>query len=332
MKKINQLICLVVATLFFVACSNDSATKQNVEENILTEEKKVLVATPQFNADSAYAFIKKQVDFGPRVPGTKNHQQCADYLTAKLKNYGAEVMVQNGKVNTYDKKTFDLKNIIASFNPNQPNRILLCAHWDTRHIADRDNSKKEQPIDGANDGASGVGVLLEIARLLQEQKSTLGIDIILFDLEDYGEPRESDAGMEDSWCLGSQYWAKNKHKANYSAQYGILLDMVGAKDATFLMETSSDYYASWVNKKMWDNAIRLGYSNYFVYDKFGPITDDHLYINQFAKIPTIDIIQWDKNRSDFGSYHHTHKDNMSVIDKNTLKAVGQSVVETIYGN
>lgn len=332
MKKINQFICLVVTTLFFVACGNDSATKQIVEENILTEEKKVLVATPKFNADSAYTFVKKQVDFGPRVPGTKNHQQCADYLVAKLKSYGAEVIVQNGKVNTYDKKTFDLKNIIASFNPNQTNRILLCAHWDTRHIADRDNNKKEQPIDGANDGASGVGVLLEIARLLQEQKSNLGIDIILFDLEDYGEPRESDAGMEDSWCLGSQYWAKNKHKANYTAQYGILLDMVGAKDATFLMEASSDYYASWVNKKMWDNAIRLGYSNYFVYDKFGPITDDHLYINQFAKIPTIDIIQWDKNRSDFGSYHHTHNDNMSVIDKNTLKAVGQSVVETIYGN
>lgn len=332
MKKINQLICIVVATLFFVACGSDPATKQNVEENILTEEKKILVATPQFNADSAYAFVKKQVDFGPRVPGTKNHQQCADYLVSKLKSYGAEVIVQNGKVNTYDKKTFDLKNIIASFNPNQTNRVLLCAHWDTRHIADRDNSKKEEPIDGANDGASGVGVLLEIARLLQEQKSNLGIDIILFDLEDYGEPRDSDAGMEDSWCLGSQYWAKNKHKAIYNAQYGILLDMVGAKDATFLMEASSDYYASWVNKKVWDNAVRLGYSNYFVYDKFGPITDDHLYINQIAKIPTIDIIQWDKNRSDFGTYHHTHNDNMSVIDKNTLKAVGQSVVETIYGN
>lgn len=332
MKKSKHFIALLFFTVFMSACGTDSATKQNVEDNILTEQKKNLVKTPLFNADSAYAFVKKQVDFGPRVPGTKSHQQCANYLESKLKSFGAEVIIQNAKITTYDKKIYDLKNIIASFNSTQTNRILLCAHWDTRHVADRDNSKIDEPIDGANDGASGVAVLIEIARLLHEQKPNLGIDIILFDLEDYGEPRYSDAGMEDSWCLGSQYWAKNKHKVNYTAQYGILLDMVGAKDATFLMEATSDYFASWVNKKVWDNAIRLGYSNYFIYDKFGPITDDHLYINQIAKIPTIDIIQWDKNRNDFGSYHHTHNDNMSVIDKNTLKAVGQSVIETIYGN
>lgn len=333
MKKLYQLIFALIASFIFVSCGEDTnSKKQDTEENILSEEKKVLVATPQFNSDSAYVFIKKQVDFGPRVPNTKSHQQCANYLVNKLKNYGAEVLVQQGKVTAYDKKTYDLKNIIAAFNPSQSNRILLCAHYDTRHVADRDSNKTNQPIEGANDGASGVGVLLEIARQLHEQKSTLGIDIILFDIEDYGEPRDGNSGMEDSWCLGSQYWAKNKHKANYTAQYGILLDMVGAKNATFLMEASSDYYASWVNKKVWDNAVRLGYSNYFIYDKFGPITDDHLYINQFAKIPTIDIIQWDKIRNDFGSYHHTHNDNMSVIDKNTLKAVGQTVIETIYGN
>jgi len=287
---------------------------------------------PAFNQDSAYQYVAKQVSFGSRVPNTAAHRACGDFLIQKLKSLGAQVQVQEFAATAYDGKKMQLRNIIGSFKPDATNRILLAAHWDTRPISDKDEVNPNTPSDGANDGASGVGVLLEVIRTLQttQNNATVGVDVIFFDGEDNGNP-EGDTGEEVSWCLGSQYWAKNKHQANYTANFGVLLDMVGAHGGKFAQEGYSMQYAPQVVTNVWKTANQIGYSDYFIYTQNGPITDDHVYMNQ-AGIPTADIIDYDPTSPDgtFGKYHHRHTDNMSIIDKNTLKAVGQTLLQVIY--
>jgi len=228
-----------------------------------------------------------------------------------------------------------MTNVIAQFQPAKANRILLMAHWDSRPYADHDENPDLQhlPIDGANDGASGVGILLEIARLLGKQNTALGIDIILFDVEDYGVPDHIDdvAYDQDSWCLGSQFWCNNPHVNDYYARFGILLDMVGAKNAIFTQEEVSVYYARAVVEKVWKKAHELGYGSMFSYEKTSQIIDDHRYVNETLGIPSIDIIQYDHlTESNFGAYWHTHKDNMELIDRNTLAGVGEVLLGVIF--
>jgi len=322
MKKNNPLfliLCFVV--LFFIACEDK---KQPPATDIT--QKKSTVTAPAFNEDSAYYFIEKQVSFGPRIPNTISHVKCSDYLVQTLKKQNAIVTEQDMQVKAFDGTILRAKNIIASFNPNATKRILLAAHWDTRPWSDEDEKSPNKTFDGANDGASGVGVLLEIARVIQqsELKPKVGVDIILFDAEDYGKSEH-----KDSYCLGSQYWSKNKHEQNYSAYYGILLDMVGAKDAKFCKEGVSMEYAPSVVNKIWDYATTLGYGNYFISQNAGSITDDHFYVNKIAKIPMVDIIDYRPN-SGFGEFWHTQNDNIQIIDKATLKAVGQTVLHVLY--
>ncbi len=313
-----------LGVMLFVACTG-TETKQK-------EKQPNAVNTPSFNSDSAYAFVQQQVAFGPRVPGTTAHASCADYLVTKLKSYKGSVFVQTGKVKTYDGKIFDLKNIIAAFNPTATQRIMLTAHWDTRPFSDQDAKQAKKTFDGANDGGSGVAVLLEIARQLNQQQPTVGVDIVLWDLEDYGQPDNSTLPeMKDSYCLGSQYWAKNPPVKGYSPLYCINLDMVGGAGATFTMEGISMSYASSVTQKVWDVANQIGYSSYFPYKKTNPITDDHYYVNILAKIPAIDIIEYDETTpSNFNKHWHTQQDNVQNIDKNTLKAVGQTLLEVLF--
>jgi hypothetical protein len=280
----------------------------------------------KFNADSAYQFVQEQVDFGPRVPGTMEHAMAANYLETKLALYCDTGFIQSGQMTNAKGQTIQIKNIIGSFNTGASKRILLCAHWDTRPQADEDPDKPTTPADGANDGGSGVGVLLEIARQLSIQRPDTGVDIVLFDAEDGGDRQ----GGAESWCLGSQYWAKKTHVPNYVARFGILLDMVGEKDATFFYEGFSLEYARPYVEKVWNTASSLGHSKYFVKYKGSSITDDHYFVNSIKGIPTLDIIQHDtKTQSGFGHYWHTHKDNMSVIDRNTLKAVGETVFKVV---
>ena len=190
---------------------------------------------------------------------------------------------------------------------------------------------KDKPIDGANDGGSGVGILLEIARQLKNKAPEIGVDIVLFDVEDQGQPDNGSRYIPDTYCLGSQYWAKNPHIKGYDAQAGILLDMVGAKDAVFTLEGTSINYASDFMRQVWDMAIKLKHSNHFKFQKTKQLTDDHLYINKLAGIPTIDIIQYDyATPSGFGAYWHTHDDTMEVISKETLQAVGETVLAIVY--
>lgn len=324
-NSLRVIVCFIL--VFFVAsCGSDSTKNENVTIQPKVEIKKI--PTPNFDSDSAYAFVKAQVDFGPRVPGTPAHAKCADYITEKLKSYGFQVIVQNGVVTTYDKKKFNLKNIIASFNEDKQTRILLCSHWDTRPIAEKDTKDKDKPGDGANDGASGVGVAIEIARQISISNPEIGVDIICFDIEDYGTSGYDEG--QSTWCLGSQYWSKNLHKPNYYAKFGILMDMVGGPDAIFVKEGISVEYASAVVDKVWETASRIGYGNYFIPQKKYFIgEDDHKYVNE-AGIPCIDIIEYNQITGAFADYHHTHNDNMNAIDKKTLKAVGQTLLEVIY--
>lgn len=324
MKNRFWLIGLLV---FAWACSGEKATETVVKE-VITKPY------PTFNADSAYAFVQKQVDFGPRVPGTKGHNDTKNWIISKLEGYGWSVQNQDFQVKTYDDLTWDLTNIIASYNPKASKRILLAAHWDTRRIADKDTERLNEPIDGANDGGSGVGVLMEIARTIatQELKPDVGIDIIFFDGEDDGEPENSrtrNTAQEIWWCHGSQYWSKNKHIPNYSAYYGILVDLVGGKNAKFYREGYSRQYASGILTKVWGNAAKIGHSDFFIQKDAPEILDDHAFVNAIAGIPMIDIIEFSPDFG-FGHYHHTHQDNMDLIDTRSLKAVGETVLFTVY--
>lgn len=321
---------------FLLIISLSACQNQPTETSINTEEKIVLKPAPKFNADSAYAFIAAQVAFGARVPNSVAHQKCADYLAKTLEKYGFETQIQKFDAKRYDGLVLKSSNIIGSYNPKASKRILLAAHWDARAFNDKEqkDSTKYKAIDGANDGGSGVGVLLEIARTLKntDKKLDIGVDIIFFDSEDQGQPEGSTNQKQDTWCLGSQYWAKNKHKADYNAYYGVLLDMVGAKDATFFKEGTSLKYAGDITNNFWKIAIEAGFGKYFVQKNSPAITDDHSYVNEIAKIPMLDIIQFDQNNQEsfFGDYHHTSKDNMAIIDKKTLEAVGQSILQVLY--
>lgn len=296
-------------------------------------EGKEPIKVPVFREDSAFALIERQLAFGPRIPNTKAHQETGDFIIRKLKAYGARVHVQEFEAESYDGQKIRLRNIIASFRPEVQKRILLAAHWDTRPFSDKDRESPQKPFDGANDGASGVAVLLEVARHLQTPPS-VGVDLIFFDGEDWGEPDGTSMpkppGLDSWYCLGSQHWSKNKHLPGYRAYFGILLDMVGGKDAQFFQEGTSLVYAPKVVDKVWSAASSLGHSSTFVAQKEGPITDDHLFVNELAGIPMIDITPFQPGYGYFGQFHHTQQDNLSVISSKTLGIVGRVVMQVIY--
>ena len=313
------------------SCDN----KQNSKPAAQPAPQVKQVVIPDFNADSAYNYVKKQLDFGPRVPGSVAHKQCAEWFVNFFNDKADTVYVQNFRTRLYNGKGIDGKNIIAAFNPEAKKRILLAAHWDSRPFADHDPDKNNwnTPVDGANDGASGVGVLMEIARILNDNPVNIGVDIILFDLEDYGAPYFLNLMTNDDWALGSQYWAKNPHIYNYRAYFGILLDMVGASNAKFPKEYYSQQFAPALSNDVWKIARELGYDEYFTNELGHPINDDHIYVNAIARIPMIDIIHLENNsESSFYPYWHTMKDNIEQIDPKTLGMVGDVVVNVLYRN
>ncbi|HNZ61982.1 MAG TPA: M28 family peptidase [Paludibacteraceae bacterium] len=320
----KNFLAFIVMAFFLVSCH--PATRKT------TNEEKV-INIPSFDADSAFSFVQHQVDFGARVPNTPAHDACANFFVSTLKGFGAQVTTQEADLRAFDGTVIHAVNIIASFHPELETRILLFAHWDTRPWADNDPKpeNRKKPVLGANDGASGTGVLLEIARQLGKHSASVGVDIIFFDAEDWGTNNAQTADSDNSWCLGTQYWAKHPHKDGYHARYGILLDMVGAPQATFYREQFSEYYAAHIVDKVWSQAQNLGFGQFFINQKGGGITDDHVFVNQMAGIPSIDIIHFDPNtNTGFGSYWHTVHDDMSNIDRNTLFAVGTTLMNVIY--
>ncbi len=325
-----RITCLLAVCALVFSCGGKK--EKQVEETPIRSVK-----VPVFNADSAFYFVEKQVKFGPRIPNTPAHKSAGDYLVTTLKQSGAFVQEQEFEAKNYDGQKLFLRNIIGSFSPEKSKRILLAAHWDTRPFSDKDPKKPNAAFDGANDGASGVGVLLEVARVIgSNTPPDVGIDIIFFDGEDWGERNnESDRvqppqDLDSWWCLGSQYWSKHKHKANYTAYYGILLDMVGAKNSHFFKEGASMEYAPRIVDKVWSVASRLGQSSVFVNQTEAGITDDHIPVNNYAKIPMIDIVHYDPVVGYFGDYHHTQADNLSLISKDMLGVVGSVLVNVIY--
>lgn len=315
---------IISALIMMTACGHKKGNTKSV-----TAQTK----TSTFSADSAFLYTKAQTDFGPRVPNTLAQEECAKYYVSKFESWGAKVEIQTFATKGYEGTIWNGKNIIASYNTNNPSRILLCAHWDSRFIAeeDKDKDKQKLAIDGANDGASGVAVLMEIARQIHIKAATVGIDIVLFDVEDQGAPSyAANASNANSWCLGSQHWAKEAKKEAYTAKFGILLDMVGAGDAVFMKEQISAYYAPDIVEYVWQTAADLGYADYFINQKGGTMTDDHLYVNRIAEIPCIDIIDFDINRGGFNKTWHTHDDNINNINKSTLGAVGNVLMKVIY--
>jgi glutaminyl-peptide cyclotransferase len=281
---------------------------------------------PAFDADSAYRYIEQQLAFGPRVPNTKAHADCADWMVAQFKAFGAEVTVQSAEIEDRNKKFIQMKNIIASYNPAATSRVMLTAHWDSRPVADKDGKTPGVPVPGANDGASGVAIIMEIARQFHLKAPAAGVDLILWDAEDNGAYEDN-----DSWCLGSQYWAKHPHKAGYRARYGINLDMVGAKDARYTKDGYSVQNASRETENVWSIAAQLGYGNYFssATTDFASI-DDHYFVMEGAGIPMVEVIHRDITSGEFFPHWHTATDDINSIDKATLKATGQVMLEVLY--
>jgi Zn-dependent M28 family amino/carboxypeptidase len=319
----------VLPCLLLIGCNTDKKTS---DSKASTDQKPPEIAVPKFDRDSAFTYVAQQVAFGPRVPNTAAHEACKNWLVSKLKSYGVEVIEQNFKARAYTGTMLDGTNIIAQYKPENPRRIVLASHWDSRHITDSPltKGKKDQPVMGADDGASGVGILLEIARTLQANPVDFGVDLVFFDSEDHGDGGPNAA--PDTWCLGSQYWARNStYKNGIKPEYGILLDMVGASAPRFGHEEYSEYYAKDVVDKVWDLAFSMGYSNIFVDSQVGGITDDHVYVNQLARIPMVDIINRpEETQTGFVAHWHTPEDTLDKIDRITLKSVGQLLLAVIY--
>ena len=320
------------ATLLLSCGNSKTATHVN-------DEAAVAVG-PEFSADSAYAYCKAQCDFGPRTMNSEAHERCGEWIVAKFRQFGLAVVEQKATLKGYDGTPLKATNIIASYTPKQSTeglpRILVCAHWDSRPWADNDpdSANWRKPVVAANDGASGVAVILELARLVSQADSlAVGIDFVCFDAEDWGVPQWSDANDSgDSWALGAQHWAANPHTKDYSARFGVLLDMVGGSGAKFFREGMSLHYAPEIVEKVWNAARVVGYSSLFPNSQGGMVTDDHIPVNDKLGIPTIDVIPYYEScpQSSFGPTWHTVGDTMENIDPNTLKAVGQTMVQVLF--
>ena len=318
----------IVATLLF-ACGNNN----NQPSGQPAEKDYTSVKTPDFNADSAFSYVEQQLAFGPRIPNSQAHEKCAQYLANAMMQWTDTVIVQNFTATLWDNTSAKGKNIIASVNPQAENRILLAAHWDSRAYADHDSDSTQhhQPILGANDGASGVAVLMEMARVFRQNNINIGIDYIFFDLEDQGSPTFANSYQNDSWCLGAQHWARTPHTPFYTAKYGILLDMVGGFNPRFTKEEVSRNFAPGITNKVWTIAQQLGYGKVFENSESEAILDDHLYINQNTNIPVLDIVANNHNQS-FFEHWHTTGDNLDAIDRKTLGIVAKVVMTMVLSD
>ena len=336
-RKMKMIIGGATAAVVVAIAAVGMNTGWGHADSIDMEESmdKIDPVGPAFSADSAYAFTQAQCDFGPRAMNTEGHNRCGSWIVNKFRQYGCVVTSLRADLKGYDGTVLKSQNIWARIHPERTERILLCAHWDSRPWADNDpdSANWHKPILAANDAASGVAVMLEIARLLQRDTTLrVGVDFVCFDAEDWGTPQWAESeGGDNSWALGAQYFAANL-PYGFHVRYGILLDMVGGEGARFYKEGMSMQFAPEIVKKVWRAARKAGYGNFFPRQEGGMVTDDHIPLNQTARIPTIDIIPFypDCAQSSFGPTWHTLNDNMQHISRNTLKAVGQTMIQVIY--
>lgn len=318
-----SVLCALFALLNGSCRNNQQQERTESAEQTATqkESSKPTYRIPQFNGERAFDYLLAQTKFGPRVPNTDAHRNCLSFLGTELRKLADTTYLQPFTHKGYEGKPLYFTNIIASWNTRATQRILLCAHWDTRPWADQDPDPKNhtKPILGANDGASGVAVLLEIARHLKTQPPSLGVDIVLFDGEDYGKSGEN-------YLLGSKYFAKNK-SFSVTPEFGILLDMVGDAQLEIPQEKTSIFYAPDIVKMVWSTARDVG-STAFIDAIGGDIYDDHIPLNE-AGIKTIDII--DFNYPDQSHrYWHTLEDTPDKCSAESLEQVGKVLLHLIY--
>ncbi len=313
-------ISLIILFFFFSAC-NVGVPHEPYRLNDL----------PEFNADSAYSFVVRQVAFGPRVPNTPAHDSCARFIEEKLRSYGLLVSTERFVALRFDSLPMWGVNIFASLRPELKHRVLLFTHWDTRFIAERDSDslRRSMPILGANDGGSGTAVLLELARVMSQMPPDVGVDFLFFDLEDQG-PAEVHSMIDfyRYWALGARYWSRHKPRG-YHPLWGLEVDLVGARGARFSIEDYSLYYYGYLVKRLWEIGQALGYDTLFVDYRSRGLFDDHVIVNEYAGIRSVIIIENIPHHF-FGSYWHTHRDSLQIIDANVLKAVGQTVLGAVY--
>ncbi|MDE6498789.1 MAG: M28 family peptidase [Muribaculaceae bacterium] len=330
------LIAAALAACAFTACSGRGGAVPAAAES--PARKAPAPGVEAFSPDTAFALVAAQVEMGPRTPGSPASERCAAWIGSRLRAAGADtVLLQRGTVRRFDGTELPACNILGRFAPDAPRRVLLLAHYDTRPWADMepDHATRMQPIDGANDGASGVAVLLEIARCLGQHPAAVGVDLLLVDAEDsgYGEltapPGSRDTG--DSWCLGTQMWTSSApYAGTASPAYAILLDMVGGRGARFHREQFSDMTAPRVVDRIWAEAAALGYADTFVNEPGGAVIDDHVYLRR-AGIPAVDIIEsLNPATGSFPPTWHTTQDNIDNIDPATLGRVGRTVLSLLY--
>lgn len=330
----RDIVISVLAALTLASCSGKaaSAAASHQEEDGAATAAAATAAVPRFDADSAYAAVGAQVALGPRTPGSESAARCAAWIMERLRHYGADTVIVQRAMMTDPmdpSRTIPMTNILGRFNPRARSKVMLAAHYDTRPVADEesDPALASRPIPGANDGGSGVGVMLEIARMVGSNPPATGVDLLFVDLEDSGT-----SGDDDSWCLGSQYFAAHMPYADAAdrPRAAIVLDMVGAPGARFHREAFSDHFNRQLVDRVWSAARAAGYAPRFPDSPGLPILDDHLPLLR-AGIPAIDIIE---NRSEttggFPPAWHTHADDMTNIDRATLGAVGQTVAQFIY--
>lgn len=309
------------ALLLFAGCNSGPRDASPVPSRKTTEGT---TTPPLFDQDRSFGFLKAQVDFGPRNPGSSGYQRCLSYLQTELRKQADSVWLQTFPYRTHKGEVYQGNNVIARFKATAANRVLLSAHWDTRAWADMDPDPKNhtRPIPGANDGASGVAVLLEIAQHLRSSPPSEAVDIVLFDAEDVGR-----SGDSESYAQGSQYFARNLPSAtNY--RFAINLDMVGDKNLEIRRENNSESNAPGLMDQVFSTARLLGFSQ-FIDEHVAGIYDDHMPLNN-AGIPAIDLI--DFNYPDESNrYWHTMEDTVDKCSPESLRAVGTVLLNILYG-
>lgn len=326
----KRLAVIAACLLVLAGCKHKEATPSAERHG---DVDYAAVAIPSFCGDSAYAYAAAQLAFGHRIPGSAGWESCSQWIAAQMQRWCDTVVVQHFNATLWDGRSVPGRNIIASLNPGANRRIVLAAHWDSRSWADHDPdaSRHRRPVPGANDGASGTAVLMEMARVMSSMPPSVGVDFVFFDVEDQGAPEWAEERDADTWCKGSQYWSRTPHRPFYSATYGILFDMVGTLQPRFTKEGIGQYYAPGLMDKLWGAAAQLGYGTVFVNQESDEILDDHYYVNRLAGIPMVDIVQ-NSGTTSFFEHWHTVTDDLQSLSGESLQLVATVVLKTLYGD
>jgi len=309
----------IVALLAVTACGAKGNKPADAAHAVRTSN--------EFNTDSAMSYIRQQLAFGPRIPGTETARKTGDWIVARLRATADTVLEQKWTHTLANGKPLPMRNIFARFKPNAKDRVLYVTHWDTRPVADEesDPAKAKLPMPGANDGASGVALLMAVADALKKAPPNTGVDLLFVDGEDWGT-----FGPDVDVLIGSTYFAQHLPTPGYSPTFGVLWDMIGDADLNIYQEVTSAQTAPEVVQKVWGTAKDLGYEQYFIPEAKVPWTDDHIPLIK-AGLKVIDVIDGDYGPRDASgalttNYHHTLQDTIDHVSAKSMKIVGDVAI------